>query len=351
MRYPFESSNTGSWLSHKNRGKELYERAQYAEALQEYQSALDPVLEAPRQERQIILSNIVACRLKMGGCIEEAVREAKQCVTLNPAWAKGHVRLASAYIALGGHSNDACNTLQTALRLDPGNSMARQMLMRELRRDHQARPDPPINPEYVPPEHRETVLEDPVDDSVSMTERIQFFMARASLWYERQSSESKQLLKIVVGLLVLYVAFGGRFGLESLYATHPRRHGNYERGNIYDQYRQSYHQTQYNPPSYHYDDNRHGSHSSRPRGTNNYKSHHGGASTTGYASSYSDGSSLASLAMVLGAAYVCHRNGINPLHAMFMMNMMRGGRRRGYGGGMMGGNFGGFRFGGGRPRW
>lgn len=341
MRYPFESYNhnaESSWLSHKNRGKELYERQQYAEALQEYQAALHPVREAPRQEQQIILSNIVACRLKLGDQAEEAVKEAKQCVALNPSWAKGHVRLASAYVALGGHSNDACNELQTALRLDPGNTLARQMLMRELRRDHAAaRPDPPVNPNYVPPpeqhQEQETVLE--VDDSVSFTERIQFLVARVSLWYERQSSETKQWLKIALVLVALYVAFGGRFGFE--YASQQQRHGNYERGNLYDQYRQNYYhqqQTQYSPPSYH-----------RRSGTTQQF----GGATTGYASSYSEASSsLASMAMVLGAAYVCHRNGINPLHAMFMMNMMRGGggRRRGYGG-MMGG--GGFRFG--RPRW
>lgn len=334
MRYPFESSsnneNLRSWLSHKNKGKELYERGQYAEALQEYQNAFNPILEAPRQEQQIILSNIVACRLKMGDQAEEAVKEAKQCVALNPAWAKGHVRLASAYMALGGHSNDACNALQTALRLDPGNAMARQMLVRELRRDHAP---PPINPDYVPPETL-----DPIDDSVSITERMQFFVARVSLWYERQSSETKQILKIAGLLLVLYVAFGGRFGLESLYA--PSRRGNYERGNIYDQYRQRHQYTPYYDNS-HYSQRGTNYGSTNHHGNNNNNNH--GYGNVGYSSP--DGSSLASLAMILGAAYLCHRNGINPMHAMFMMNMMR--RRRGYG--MMGGNFGGMRFG--RRRW
>ncbi|GAX14209.1 hypothetical protein FisN_20Hh168 [Fistulifera solaris] len=347
MRYPFESSQRrDSWLSHKNRGKELYEGQQYAEALREYQAALDPVLEAPRQEQQIILSNIVACRLKIGDSAELAVQEAKQCVALNPAWAKGHVRLASALVALGGHSNDACNALQTALRLDPGNAMARQMLLRELRRDH--RPDPPINPDYVPPPQSQqqspqstqpqnserTVWEDPVDDSVSIQERLQFYVARLSLWYDQLSSESKQILKLGIGLLVLYIAFGGRFGWES----HHRRHGNYERGNLYDQYRQSYHSP---PSSSYYNDYRQAS----PRGTHHHNSHYGSTTHYGSTPSSSDASSLASLAMVLGAAYLCHRNGINPLHAMFMMNMM-GGRRRGYYGR---GHFGGFRFG--RPRW
>jgi hypothetical protein len=44
------------------------------------------------------------------------------------------VRLASAYIALGGHSNDACLSLQRALSRDRTNKVAREMLVKEMRR-------------------------------------------------------------------------------------------------------------------------------------------------------------------------------------------------------------------------
>jgi hypothetical protein len=67
--------------------------------------------------------------------------------------------------------------------------------------------------------------------------------------------------------------------------------------------------------------------------------------------------------IIAGIAYMCHRNGINPMNALFLMNMMGGRRHRprgmyrggmgGMGGGGMGG-MGGMRFGmGGRPprRW
>ena len=53
---------------------------------------------------------------------------------LNAQWPKAHVRLAAAYIALGGHSNDACLSLQRALSLDRDNKVAREMLVREMRR-------------------------------------------------------------------------------------------------------------------------------------------------------------------------------------------------------------------------
>ena len=64
--------------------------------------------------------------------------------------------------------------------------------------------------------------------------------------------------------------------------------------------------------------------------------------------------------ILAGIAYMCYRNGINPMQVMFFLNMMnRGGRRRhhhhrgmgmGYGAGGMG--YGGFgRRGFGRRRW
>jgi len=70
---------------------------------------------------------------------EAAVATAKKCIVLNDQWAKEHVRLASAYIALGlnGNSNDACNALKRALQLEARNPTARDMLIRVLRsRDH-----------------------------------------------------------------------------------------------------------------------------------------------------------------------------------------------------------------------
>lgn len=57
----------------------------------------------------------------------------QQCISLNPQWSKAHVRLASAYIALGGHSNDACLSLQRALSLDRNNKVAREILVKEMR--------------------------------------------------------------------------------------------------------------------------------------------------------------------------------------------------------------------------
>jgi tetratricopeptide (TPR) repeat protein len=133
MRYPNVNASpaASSWPQHKQQARDHYESGQYEEALASYRAALNPEYECPAIEAQILRSNVVACRLKLGGDAQAAaaVQDAKQCIALNPAWAKGHVRLASAYIALGGgHSNDACNALETALRLDSHHHLSRWLI-------------------------------------------------------------------------------------------------------------------------------------------------------------------------------------------------------------------------------
>jgi len=344
MRNPF-SSSTGSWQTHKNEGKQAYDSEDYERALRCYAAALNPELEAPRQEQQILLSNIVACRLKIGGQEELAVRDAKKCVEINPSWSKGHVRLASAYIALGGHSNDACNELQTALRLDSGNSTARDMLIRELRRDHSqasASPPPPQNPDFT---DSAPTNNDAVDDSFSLTERFNFYVDGIKSWYASQPGSFRMLVKAVTVILVLYIVFGGRFGMER-----PAVRGNYGSGNVYDRYRHRAQQSRYQAEGRYdrYGDRHHheDSYNYNYRQRNNYS-----------AKSFSDGT-IPWILMVGAVLYVCHLNGINPLQALFMMNMLGGRRRRGfyYGGGMGGFGMGGFGYGGrrmrfGRRRW
>lgn len=168
-----------TWQQLKEEGRSYYNANQFEAALTSFRraSAMNASSAPPPQyERQIILSNIVACRLKIGGraqteaALEDArqVRRrthfycrsqwlpptcdfwllmciihilfvcillwlASQCIAVNDRWAKGHVRLASVYSAIG-RSNDACNSLQRSLQLDPSNQHARRMLTQELRR-------------------------------------------------------------------------------------------------------------------------------------------------------------------------------------------------------------------------
>ena len=51
-------------MSHKDDGKNYFRQENFQESLTSYRAAL---LTAPETEKQILLSNIVACRLKIGG--------------------------------------------------------------------------------------------------------------------------------------------------------------------------------------------------------------------------------------------------------------------------------------------
>ena len=87
----FQSDSTNDtetrWRTLKAQGKSHYEEGNYSQALQAYQDALKSLGNQPRSlisaestERQILLSNSVACRIKLGGrdMALKAVEEAKE---------------------------------------------------------------------------------------------------------------------------------------------------------------------------------------------------------------------------------------------------------------------------------
>jgi hypothetical protein len=338
-----------------------------------------------------------------------------QCIAIRDTWAKGHIRLASAYIALGGHSNDACNALQRAVSLDPSNPTARQMLLKELRRDHsQSVPTaPPEEQDESRTRQQNTARASDVDDRMSISDRIQFYWMQTITWYHAQPDDVQTLLKVIAGIVILYVMFGGRFGLEA-FGSRPR--GYYGRGNAYDRYGTAsnipYGDVRGQPRGY--GGNSRVNVPNVPNGNDNmgarqqeqhqYHEPMQGATTQGAAknireppldpdpsanahrrTTYDDDfgyqpprqrstsfqfpnlmdGSFPSMICMLGIAYICHRNGINPFQVFMMINMMGAGRQRGMGYGGMGyGGMGGMgmagmgygmarnagMFGGGRPR-
>lgn len=366
MRHP-PSSTTNNWRYHKAEAKRFFEEGRFDEALNQYKSAIEPSQEAPSSERQILLSNMVACRLKLGGTAQAsaAVENAKQCIAINPEWSKGHVRLASAYIAMGDRSNDACNELQTALRLDPGNSLARQMLMKELRRDQAAQHhsssqqrDPPTNPHYraeasAPDDEPMMEEEILIDESVPLRDRI-------SGWWFSLSQLNKRLLMALVAFLAMYVAMGGRFGRDELddlwggisgRGTSSATQGNYGSSSAYEQYKQQkqrraqgtgayerykqqkerQQQTQFD--SYRYSDG-YGSYRDNTYGGygNSYSSYggsYGGYGGRSYYSNTSSSDGLFTIGIILVIAYICRQNGIDPMQAIWIVLMMNNRGRRG----------------------
>jgi hypothetical protein len=162
-------------------------------------------------------------------------------------------------------------------------------------------------------------------------------------WYQNEfSEESKTILKIIIGLVVLYVAFGGRFGLDQLFSGSKRElRGNYGSGNVYDQYngrgkaaRPTRTSTGYSS-SYQRndDDSYYQRQSSRneyiPRQTNSQGSSSSQSSSFHFPNLF-DGS-LPSIVILGAIGYLCHRNGVNPFHAIGMINMITGNRRGGGG--------------------
>jgi hypothetical protein len=301
------TSFRSEWQISRENGRECFESSDYTGALDAFQDALQQgrggssstLLQSVRrmsiQDEQYLLSNIIACRLKIGGIIQAkaAIQDAQACISLNPQWSKAHVRLASSYLYLGEceaatatattsttnrYSNDACNALQTALRYDPQNRTSRQMLIQQLQsrenratttttattnnnnnHDTSARAsterDPPTNPNYVPPDvtsRRSTAASD--YDSVHLEEvndndstrydsnrrndstnrnrisrlweqlvdvmtltfiRVRDFVLHMQVWYMSLSNDTRNAIHIGLFLLLLYIGFGGRFGIES----------------------------------------------------------------------------------------------------------------------------------------
>ena len=66
-------------------------------------------------------------------------------------------------------------------------------------------------------------------ESQSISERIQYYFTKFISWYQNQSEDMQTILKVSFGLLLLYIALGGRFGLE--YVGRKPSRGNYGHGN------------------------------------------------------------------------------------------------------------------------
>eukprot|EP00587_Corethron_hystrix_P004538 CAMPEP_0113307618 /NCGR_PEP_ID=MMETSP0010_2-20120614/6394_1 /TAXON_ID=216773 ORGANISM="Corethron hystrix, Strain 308" /NCGR_SAMPLE_ID=MMETSP0010_2 /ASSEMBLY_ACC=CAM_ASM_000155 /LENGTH=404 /DNA_ID=CAMNT_0000162515 /DNA_START=126 /DNA_END=1340 /DNA_ORIENTATION=+ /assembly_acc=CAM_ASM_000155 len=366
-----------TWQDYKAAARRHHDSGNYEASLNAYLFALELCPESLPLERQVILSNIVALRLLIGGEDNNrlAVGDARECINLNPRWAKGHVRMASAYIALGGHSNDACNSLQRSLALDPSNSIARRMLTRELRReeprrraslntateDSNFRPEPsapPVDEETYrrywgasPYEADQTRREagrptagTDTDDGSTFLERARFNLSKIEQWYSALPDFGKNLIKILLTLVILYVAFGGRFGFDSVLdgkrGSSARTAGYYGEHNPYDEYysrkniKNDYHRSHGRGSNY--DPN----YKTRSNYDPNYKTNYGysqqhrGYDRNRYAYSspsyFSSTSLWQTLFFVAGAVYVCNKMGLSVFEALYLMNFGLGRGRRGF---------------------
>lgn len=267
-----------------------------------------------------------------------------------------HIRLASCYIALN-RSNDACNSLQRALSLDRNNPTAKSMLVQQLRRDrveeqqsqrqeeqHQqsnrtdyetATPSAPqfqeSNNQYEDrsrntntSSHSHYNLDPDRTLMEKISQHLSTFYNNTRDWYMNLSDDGKSFLRWALVLIILYVGFGGRFGLDSVFS---RNNGN-------NHYHTSYHQSSpkvtsrsnlYKDFDTQYDYNR------------RYNS--GGSYNNNSAYHFPnifDGS-FPSMLILFVIIYVLNRvTGVDPMHAFWMIRMMRLGTGRGNRGMMYG---------------
>ena len=392
-------SAPSSWQHWKRVGNEQYQQGNLDDALQSYRrSLLDPSL-SDNIDKSVILSNMVACRLSLGGPAHAraAVQDAELCVQCHPTWSKAYWRLGSALSATGD-SNAACNALQTCLRLDPSCSAARQLLVQDLRRettnrrgsvsepieesvnDHTQTRPPPQNPSYRESPQQSTTTENnhgrqqqpqqPVTVDIDLDEELSFSdrvwrtinhsCQKLVGFYALLSDTGKSLVHIGLVLVLLYVAFGGRFGLGSTQQP-ARRYGHYN--DHYNPYAahgrqpqpQPTHSYDYDPYQYSPRSSSSSSYSSRPRPrdddytyTRTRSTSRGswwnwwGSSTTSHHAHSGNSSSIISLSYLFGAGmvyYIYRQHGFYAA-AMVVMNHFRCGGMQGHrwrGGGMYGG--------------
>ena len=82
--------------------------------------------------------------------------------------------------------------------------------------------------------------------SLSFTERIQHYASQAIQWFHSQSDDIQTLVKVLCVFLILYIALGGRFGLNYALGGGSKSTANYGRGNAYDRYKSGSSSTQQN---------------------------------------------------------------------------------------------------------
>lgn len=178
----------------------------------------------------MLLSNIAACHIMLKDA-RLAINAARESVLVHPSYTKGYIRLATALIFQtsgnanfedaavrpNSNSNAACQALQTALRYDPNNRLARKMLLNELRaRDmsHSQRSDlhEQDHVQLDGPNAGNTGIQQPPLVDLDEPDPLRRLLQQR-LREQYQSFRYKSLLHWSLLYLALYVSFGGRFGL------------------------------------------------------------------------------------------------------------------------------------------
>ncbi|KAG7898300.1 hypothetical protein KL935_004450 [Ogataea polymorpha] len=107
---------------YKTQGNAAFSAKDYDKAIEYFTKAI----EVSSTPNHVLYSNRSACYASLKK-YEEALKDAQECVKINPSWAKGYNRVAAAEFGLE-RLDDAKKSYEKALELDPNNSMAKSGL-------------------------------------------------------------------------------------------------------------------------------------------------------------------------------------------------------------------------------
>lgn len=106
----------------KAQGNKFFAEKNFAQAAESFTKAI----EASPAPNHVLYSNRSACFASLKD-FPQALQDAEECVKINPSWAKGYNRVASAEYGLGKFE-EAKTQYEKALSIDPSNAMAKEGL-------------------------------------------------------------------------------------------------------------------------------------------------------------------------------------------------------------------------------
>lgn len=119
---------------YKQKGNDAFRQKNFPEAIEYFSKAI----EASEAPNHVLYSNRSACYTSLHQ-YSEALKDAEECVKINPTWAKGYNRVGAAEFGLSKYE-EAASAYGKALELDPSNAMAKDGL--QSAKEAQAGPDP-----------------------------------------------------------------------------------------------------------------------------------------------------------------------------------------------------------------
>lgn len=107
------------WERLKNEGNNLLKEGDFQGAIGMYSEAIDKLEAEGHESRHILFSNRSAAYLKSGD-LDQALRDANECVTLSPDWAKGYSRQAAVLKEMRKFT-EAVEATRAGLSIEPSN--------------------------------------------------------------------------------------------------------------------------------------------------------------------------------------------------------------------------------------